>query len=84
MDLKKHLFEEPTKIVKKIVFFCGGDVFFCVIEGKKHRKTFLNDTEGRKKTPKGVKNTKILKKPFELLGKNVSTMSIIFTLFTNK
>ena len=66
------------------MFFVAGDVFFFVIEGEKHRKTSLNDTEGRKKTPKGVENTKILKKTFELLGKIVSILSIIFTLFTNK
>ena len=51
------------------MFFVCGDVFFCVIEGKNIEKTCLNDTEGRKKTPKGVENTKILKKTFELLGK---------------
>ena len=66
------------------MFFVRGDVFFCVIEGKNIEKTCLNDTEGRKKTTKGVENTKILKKTFELLGKIVSILSIIFTLFTNK
>ena len=84
MDLKKHLFEEPTKIVKKIVFFVRGDAFFSSSKEQNIEKTCLNDTEGRKKTPKGVENTKILKKTFELLGKIVSILSIIFTLFTNK
>ena len=84
MDLKKHLFEEPTKIVKKIVFFVAGDAFFSSLKEQNIEKTFLNDTEGRKKTPKGVKKHKNFEKTFELLGKIVSILSIIFTLFTNK
>ena len=58
------------------MFFVRGDAFFSSSKEQNIEKTCLNDTERRKKTPKGVENTKILKKPWKCIGKIVSIMSI--------